>query len=124
MLKKSLKFSIVIAVICLSSVMCAGGFDITPISTNFNIQGKVTDAKDGTPIGGATVCIDNWGELKCCQYTSVNGDYYISNFPVSVIARPKLYVGNQGQGYTDKWVYLEITSNLQTINVALERKTQ
>ena len=124
MLKKRLQFSIVIAVICLSSVTCNVGFDIKAISTNFNIQGKVTDAKDGTPIGGATVCIDNWGDLKCCQYTSGNGDYYISNCPVSVIARPKLYVSNQGQGYTDKLVDLEITSNLQIVNVALERKTQ
>jgi len=122
MLKKGLKFSIVIAVICLSSVMCKGGFDIKAnSSTNFNIQGKVTDAKDGTAIRGALVGISSlFADSKCLQSTDGNGDYYIRNCPVLAAGRTRLYVGNQG--YTEKWVDLEITSNLQIINVALERR--
>ena len=123
MLKKGLKFSIVIAVICLSSVMCNVAPDVHLTQTNFNIQGKVTDATDGTGIGG-TVAIASLFGYKCVQYADRNDGYYIRNCSVvGVKGSTQLYVSG-GSGYNEKWVDLEITSNLQTINVALQQRTQ
>jgi hypothetical protein len=81
----------------------------------------VTDATDGTAID-TTVGISSLFGYKCVQSTDINGEYYIRNCSV-VAVNPHLWVSG-GSRYNDKWIDLEITSSLQTINVALERKTQ
>jgi len=120
MLLKVLKLSISIAAKFLSSIMSesCGWHAAGPM--NFNVQGKAPDAQDGSPVKGAAVAISTWDGYKCRQYTDLNGDYSIRDCPVVAAKGTKLHVGQSG--YVDKWIDLEITSNLRTVNVALERK--
>ncbi|MHB8055990.1 MAG: carboxypeptidase-like regulatory domain-containing protein [Candidatus Aminicenantales bacterium] len=122
-MKKTKITVLVFAAICLSSVLSSCWKPFSNTHEEYcSIQGNVTEAENGSPIEGAQVGIRIFYGINCPHNTDTNGNYYIFRCHIKTVGN--IYLSISKVGYITQEVSLQITSDLQTINIALERETQ
>ncbi len=124
MRKMSIK-SIGMPVVFLTLAMCKSSPHSPEPMTYFNIQGTVTDVQSGAPIVRATITLESgWGEnyKACYSGTNDQGYYLIKDCAIEAPGTGILvFLWAQCSGYrTSKAINPVVTSDLQTINIALE----
>jgi hypothetical protein len=98
-----------------------GGWNHAPAI--FNVQGIVTDYKDGTPIKDVFVGISNLAS-KCSTSTDNDGNYFFNGCVVDVYEGWATGITASKPGYVSVFqsANLEKTSNLQIIKFVLNRQ--
>lgn len=88
-----------------------------PLGTTGKIAGKVTDAKTGSPLGGAIIKVD--GTTMGAEADAA-GDYVILNVPVGTYSVTCSYVGYETLKQTEVKVSADVTT---TLNFTLSEQT-